>query len=56
MRADPRLAGDLSAHTEDVVAAVRRARFARPADRPADADAARALASASRVRDLARHL
>ena len=56
VRADPRLAGDLSAHAEDVVTAVRRARFARPADRPADADAAQALVSASRVRDLARHL
>jgi hypothetical protein len=54
--ADPRLAGDLSAHTEDVVTAVRRARFARPADRPADTDATRALAAASRVRNLARHL
>ena len=56
VRADPRLAGDLSTHTEHVVAAVRRARFARPADRPARADAVRALASATRVRDLARHL
>jgi transglutaminase-like putative cysteine protease len=56
VRADPRLAGDLSAHTEDVVTAVRRARFARPTDRPADADAARAMVAATRVRDLARHL
>jgi hypothetical protein len=56
VRADPRLAGDVSAGTEDVVTAVRRARFARPTDRPADADAARAMAAATRVRDLARHL
>jgi transglutaminase-like putative cysteine protease len=56
VRADPRLAGDLSARTEDVVRAVRRARFARPSDRPADADATEALTAASRVRELARHL
>jgi len=56
VRADARLDGELSAHAADVVGSVRRARFAPPADRPTDADAVRALASATRVRDLARHL
>jgi protein-glutamine gamma-glutamyltransferase len=56
VRADPRFDDELVAHAADVVGSVRRARFARPEDRPTDADAMRALASATRVRELARHL
>jgi hypothetical protein len=56
VRADPRFDEELTAHAAEVVGSVRRARFARPEDRPADADAVRALASATRVRELARHL
>ena len=56
VRADPRLDGELGTHAADVVRSVRRARFAPPSDRPTEADAVRALASATRVRDLARHL
>jgi transglutaminase-like putative cysteine protease len=54
--ADPRLDEELRAHAAEVVRSVRRARFARPPDRPTEADAVRALAAATRVRDLARHL
>jgi transglutaminase-like putative cysteine protease len=56
VRADPRFDEELTRHAADVVTSVRRARFARPQDRPTDADAVRACASARRVRDLARHL
>jgi hypothetical protein len=56
VRADPRFDAELTAHAADVVGSVRRARFARPADRPTEADAVRALASATRVRTRARHL
>ena len=56
VRADLRLDEELTAHAAEVVRSVRRARFARPEDRPTDADAVRALASATRVRELARHL
>lgn len=56
VRADPRLDSELCAHAADVVRSVRRARFARPSDRPTEADAVRAIASATRVRDLARHV
>jgi hypothetical protein len=38
-----------------VLATVERARFARPIDRPADVDVMRALAAATRVRELTRH-
>jgi protein-glutamine gamma-glutamyltransferase len=55
VRADPRFGDEVTTRAADVVGSVRRARFARPEDRPTDADAARALASASRVRELARH-
>lgn len=56
VRADPRFDDELTAHAAAVVGSVRRARFARPGDRPTDADAVRALASATRARELARHL
>jgi len=56
VRADPRFDDELTVHAAEVVRSVRRARFARPEDRPTDADAVRALASATRVRELARHL
>jgi hypothetical protein len=54
--ADRRLAGEAAAHATLVLETVERARFARPADRPADTEATRALASATRVRELVRHL
>jgi len=56
IRADPRLDEELLGYAADVVGSVRRARFARPSDRPTQADAIRARASATRVRDLARQL
>jgi transglutaminase-like putative cysteine protease len=56
VRADPRFDDELSSHAAEVVRCVRRARFAPPTDRPTAADAVRARASATRVRDLARHL
>ena len=56
VRADPRFNEELSSHAADVVRSVRRARFAPPTDRPTAADAVRARASATRVRDLTRHL
>ena len=52
---DPRLAGEASEHATAVLGSVERARFARPGDRPSEAEATRALASATRVRELARH-
>ncbi len=52
---DPRLAGEASDHATTVLGSVERARFARPVDRPTEAEATRALASATRVRELARH-
>jgi hypothetical protein len=56
VRADPRFDEELSSHAADVVRSVRRARFAPPTDRPTAADAVRARASATRIRDLTRHL
>jgi transglutaminase-like putative cysteine protease len=53
---DPRLAGEAATLATAVLRSVERARFARPADRPSHAEATRALASATRVRELARHL
>jgi hypothetical protein len=52
---DPGLAGEATEHATIVLGSVERARFARPADRPTEAEATRALASAARVRELARH-
>jgi hypothetical protein len=52
---DPRLAGEASTLVTAVLGSVERARFARPVDRPSEAEATRALASATRVRELARH-
>ncbi len=52
---DPRLAGEAGEHATAVLGSVERARFARPVDRPSEAEATRALASATRVRELARH-
>jgi len=51
-----RLAGEAAAHATVVLGSVERARFAPPADRPSEAEATRALASATRVRELARRL
>jgi transglutaminase-like putative cysteine protease len=51
---DEALAGEAAASAAFVLETVERARFARPSDRPGDADATRALASAIRVRELVR--
>jgi len=56
VRADPRFDDEFTAHAANVVTSVRRARFARPEDRPSDADGVRAVTSAARVRELARHV
>jgi len=55
VRSDPRLRGEASEHATVVLGSVERARFARPVDRPSEAEATRALASATRVRELVRH-
>jgi hypothetical protein len=52
---DEALAGEAAASASFVLDTVERARFARPPDRPGDAVATRALASAIRVRELVRH-
>src|SRR6476620_3551530 len=49
VRSDPRLRGEASEHASVVLGSVERARFARPVDRPSEAEATRALASATRV-------
>jgi hypothetical protein len=53
--ADASLGGEAADHATLVLATVERARFARPIDRPADVDVMRALAAATRVRELTRH-
>jgi hypothetical protein len=52
---DPRLDGEVAAHAALVLDVVERARFAPPRTRPTEADARRALAAATRVRELTRH-
>jgi protein-glutamine gamma-glutamyltransferase len=52
---DPGVGTEAVDHVTVVLRSVERARFARPGDRPSDAEATRALASAVRVRELARH-
>ena len=53
--ADPTLGGEAAGHATLVLDTFERARFARPIDRPADVDVMRALAAATRVRELTRH-
>jgi hypothetical protein len=53
--ADASLGSEAAGHATLVLDTVERARFARPADRPADVDVMRALAAAARVRELTRH-
>ncbi|MEP6759662.1 MAG: transglutaminase domain-containing protein [Actinomycetota bacterium] len=53
--ADDRLDGEAADQAALVLVTVQRARFARPPDRPGDVDVMRALAAASRVRELMRH-
>lgn len=52
---DPGLVGEATEHATIVLGSVERARFAKPGDRPSEAEATRALASATRVRELVRH-
>ena len=51
---DPRLAGEAADHASLVLDTLERARFARPVDRPGDVDVMRAVAAATRVRELTR--
>jgi hypothetical protein len=51
---DPRLAGEAAGHATLVLDTLERARFARPVDRPGDVDVMRAVAAATRVRELTR--
>ena len=51
---DPKLGGEATEHASIVLGSVERARFANPDDRPTEAEATRALASAVRVRELVR--
>jgi protein-glutamine gamma-glutamyltransferase len=51
---DPGSGAEVVDQTTVVLRCVERARFARPGDRPSEAEATRALASAVRVRELAR--
>jgi len=53
--ADATLEGEAAEHATLVLETFERARFARPIDRPADVDVMRALAAATRVRELTRH-
>ena len=53
--ADGSLAGEAAAHASLVVDTLERARFARPGDRPGTIDVTRAVAAATRVRELTRH-
>jgi transglutaminase-like putative cysteine protease len=52
---DASLGSEAVDHVTVVLRSVERARFARPGDRPSEAEATRALAAAVRVRELARH-
>ena len=53
--ADASLGGEAAGHATLVLDTFERARFARPLDRPGDVDVMRALAAATRVRELTRH-
>jgi transglutaminase-like putative cysteine protease len=53
--ADQRLAGEAADDASLVLDTLERARFSRPSDRPGDVDVMRAVAAASRVRELTRH-
>src|SRR4029078_10127219 len=55
VRSDPRLRGEASEHASVARGSGERARFARAVDRQSEAEATRALASATRVRELVRH-
>jgi hypothetical protein len=55
VEADQRLAGEAADHASLVLDTLERARFARPTDRPGDVDVMRAVAAATRVRELTRH-
>jgi hypothetical protein len=54
VEADPQLAGEIEARAAFVLDVVARARFAPPPVRPTEDDARRALAAATRVRELTR--
>jgi transglutaminase-like putative cysteine protease len=53
--ADVTFVGEAAKAADTVVTTFQRARYARPPDRPSDADVMRALAAAARVRELTRH-
>ncbi len=53
--ADGSLAGEAAEHASLVVDTLERARFARPGDRPGTIDVTRAVAAATRLRELTRH-
>jgi len=55
VKADQRLAGEAADYASLVLDTLERARFARPTDRPGDVDVMRAVAAATRVRELTRH-
>ena len=54
VRADAALGTEARTQADVVITTLEDARFARPADRPSDADVTRAMAAAARVRELTR--